>query len=197
MLDENIVFCQLQLSSSIGLLELSGEQCPGTLTLTCHAVNFGYAESINWFVGDDRLAVFHFVSDSTPFTTTTKQNLLNATVQLQSATLTNGLFSFINFTLSAGLSNFLSLQGQNITCGSFVVRSSSFEITEFTVINESSLYSGMYHCLGVTKIKFTKCMHAPVYHAAIVIKVFSIVHNLRGNTDQSILNSPCEYIGSY
>ena len=119
---------------------LSGEQCPGTLTLTCDAVNLGASSSIEWFVGDDRLAVFDFVIDLTPFTTTTNPDLLNATVQLQSATLTNGLFSYINFTLSTILSDLLSLQRQNITCGIFVMRSSSFEITEFTVINESSSY---------------------------------------------------------
>ena len=144
-MDENIVFCQPQLISSIGLLELSGEQCLGTLTLACDARNLGASGTINWFVGDDRLAVFDVVEDRTPFTTTTSPNILNATVKLQSATSTNGLFSYINFTLSAGLSDFLSLQGQNITCGSFLMRSSSFKITEFTVINESSLYPGTYY----------------------------------------------------
>ena len=134
---KSLVFAQPQLSSSIGSLELAGDQCPGTLTLTCDAVNLT-SSTIDWFVGDGRLAVFDFVSDPTPFTTITNPNLLNATVKLQSATLTNGQFRYINFTLSAGLSDFLSLQGQNITCGIFVMRSSSFAITEFTVINESS-----------------------------------------------------------
>ena len=129
--------CQPQLGSSIGTLKLSGEQCPGTLTLTCDAKNFGTKDSVSWFVGDTLLAKFDYIDDPIPFTTTTITNLLNATVQLQSVTLTNGQFSYINFTLSAGFSDFLSLQGQNITCGSFVMRSPSFEITEFTV-NESS-----------------------------------------------------------
>ena len=146
---QSLVFGQPQLSSSIGSLKLSGEQCPGTLTLTCDAVNFGTGDIINWFVGDDRLAVFDFAVDSFPFTTTTSPNLLNATVQLQSATLTNGQFSYINFTLSASLSDFLSLQGQNITCGSSLMRSSSFEITSFTVINESSLYPDTGMCLSI------------------------------------------------
>ena len=146
---QSLVFGEPQLSSSIGSLELSGEQCPGTLTLTCDAVRLGPSGSINWFVGDDRLAVFDFIIDSTPFTTTTSPNLLNATVQLLSATLTNGQFSYINFTLSAGLSDFLSLQGQNITCGSFVMRSSSFEITEFALINESSSYPDTGTCLSI------------------------------------------------
>ena len=145
LLDENFVYCQPQLISSIGLLELSGEQCPGTLTLTCDARNLGASGTISWFVGDDRLAVFDVVEDRTPFTTTTSPNLLNATVELELATSSNGQFSYINFTLSAGLSDFLSLQGQNITCGSFLMRSSSFIIAEFTVINESSLYPGTYN----------------------------------------------------
>ena len=146
---QSLVFGQPQLSSSIGSLKLSGEQCPGTLTLTCDARNLGTSSSIDWFVGDDRLAVFDFIIDSTPFSTTTSPNLLNATVQLQSATLTNGQFSYINFTLSASVSDFLSLQRQNITCGIFSTRSSSFEITSFTVINESSLYPDTSMCLSI------------------------------------------------
>ena len=144
-----LVFGQPQLRSSIDSLELSGEQCPGTLTLTCDARNFETSGTINWFAGDDRLAVFDVVVDPTPFTTTTSPNLLNATVKLESATPSNGQFSYTNFTLSASLSDFLSLQGQNITCGSLLMRSSSFEITEFTVINESSVYPDTGMCLSV------------------------------------------------
>ena len=140
-MDGNVVFCQPPISSSIGPLELSGEHCPGTLTLTCDARNYGNAESINWFVGDERLAVFDLAVHSTPFTTTTNPNLLNATVKLESATFSDSQFSYINFTLSAGFSDFLSLQGQNITCGSVRMRSSSFKIAEFTVTNE--LYPGI------------------------------------------------------
>ena len=146
------MFCQPQLSSSIGSLELSGEQCPGALTLTCNVRNFGNAESINWFVDDDRVAVFDLAVHSTPFTsTTTRPDLLNATVKLESATFSDGQFSFINFTLSAGLSDFLSLQGQNITCGSVRMKSTSFEITEFTLKNESS-YPDTGMCVSVVFI---------------------------------------------
>ena len=135
------MFAQPQLSSSIGSLELSGEQCPGTLTLTCDAVDFGTSDSISWFVGDERVAEFDAATDSTPFTTTTtRPDLLNATVQLTSATITGGQFSFINFTLSARVSNFLPLQGQNISCGS-IVSKSSFRIREITINNELS-YQG-------------------------------------------------------
>jgi len=45
-----VSYSQPQLSSSIGLLELSGEQCPRLLTLTCDDRNFGVGGSINWFV---------------------------------------------------------------------------------------------------------------------------------------------------
>ena len=159
------IVCQPQLSSSIGSLELSGEQCPGTLTLTCDAVNFGTGDTINWFVGDDRLAVFDFAVHSIPFTTTTSPNLLNATVQLQSATFSDGQFSYINFTLSASLSDFLSLQRQNITCGSSLMRSSSFKIAEFSVINESSLYpdagmssSILFPCLALASRSLKKSL---------------------------------------
>ena len=137
--------CQPILTSSIGSLELSGEPCPGTLTLTCEARNFGTSDSINWFVGDVRVAEFDANTDSTPFTTTTtRPDVLNATVQLTSATFTGGQFSFINFTLSASVSNFLPLQGQSISCGNMVSRS-LFGIREFTVNNGATSYRGMYN----------------------------------------------------
>ena len=142
---ESIVFGQPQLSSSIGSLELSGEQCPGTLTLTCDAKNFGTSDSINWFVGVERVAEFDANADSAPFTTTTtRPDLLNATVQLTTANLSGGQFSFTNFTLSARVSNFLSLQGQNISCGNKIIISLPFIIENFTLYNESTSYQGMY-----------------------------------------------------
>ena len=89
--------------------------------------------------------MFDFNADSTPFTTTTtRPDLLNATVQLTTATFTGGQFSFINFTLSASVSDFLSLQGQNISCGSLALKS-SFRIIEFTVNNGSTSYQGMLY----------------------------------------------------
>ena len=102
------------------------------------------SDSINWFVGDERVAKFDVNTDSTPFTTTTtRPDILNATVQLTSATLTGGQFSFINFTLSASVSNFLSLQGQNISCGTKPLRR-YFIIREYIVNNEAISYQGMY-----------------------------------------------------
>ena len=142
---QSLVFGQPQLRSSIGSLELSGEQCPGTLTLTCDARNFGASDTINWFVGDERIFLFDANENATPLTgTTTRPDLLNATVQLTSATITrHNQSSFINFTLSASVSNFFSLQGQNISCGNLGPegRSSSFGIREFTLRNESTLLS--------------------------------------------------------
>ena len=135
--------CQPQLSSSIDSLELSGEQCPGILTLTCDARNFGISGSISWFVGDERVGEFDVVDDFTPFTTTTtRPDLLNATVQLTTAIFTGGQFSFINFTLSASVSDLLLLQGRNISCGSLGLRS-SFGIREFTINKEATSYRGM------------------------------------------------------
>ena len=141
-----LVFGRPRLNSSIRSLELSGEQCPGTLTLTCDATNFGISDSIEWFVDNQRIALFDANTDTTPFTTTTtRPDLLNATVQLTSVNFTGGQFSFINFTLSASVSDFLPLEGQNISCGNLgaVSRSSSFGIRAFTVINESTSCQGI------------------------------------------------------
>ena len=141
---------QPQLRSSIGPLELSGEQCPGTLTLTCDARNFGISDRIIWFVGDKNVAEFDILTDSTPFITiSTRSDILNATVQLTTATITDGQSSFINFTLSASVSNFLSLQGQNISCGNLALRS-LFGIREFTVNNESASYEGILPYILIT-----------------------------------------------
>ena len=127
-------------------MELSGEQCPGTLTLTCDARNFGASDTINWFVGDERIFLFDANTNSTPLTgTTTRPDLLNATVQLTSVMISGNQSSFVNFTLSASVRNFVSLQGQNISCGNLAPegRSSQFGIRAFTEINESTSYQGI------------------------------------------------------
>ena len=96
-----------------------------------------------WYAGDERFVEFDEVDDSTPFTTTTtRPDLLNAIIKLTKVTFTGGQFSFVNFTLSANVSNFLPLPGQNISCGNSVSRS-SFGIREFTVNNEATSYQGM------------------------------------------------------
>ena len=141
-----LVFGRPRLNSSIRSLELSGKQCPGTLTLTCDATNFGISDSIEWFIDNQRIALFDANTDTTPFTTTTTcPDLLNATEQLTSVNFTGGQFSFINFTLSASVSDFLPLEGQNISCGNLgaVSRSSSFGIKAFTIINESTSCQGI------------------------------------------------------
>ena len=127
-----------QLTSSIGLLELSGEQCPGILTLTCDARNFGTTGIIDWYTGDDRLARFDISGEHNfPFITSTSPDILNATIELISASRHNNQFDFINYTLTARMDEFLYLMGRNITCGSLTERSPSFQIDTFSVIDAS------------------------------------------------------------
>ena len=117
------------------------------------------SDSINWFVGDERVAKFDVNTDSTPFTTTTTHpDILNATIQLTTATLTGGQFSFINFTLSARVSDFLPLQGQNISCGTIPLRR-FFRISEYTVNNEATSYQGMYMLYVFMYVYMYVCMY--------------------------------------
>jgi len=128
------------LTSSTGSLELSGEYCPGILTLTCDAVNAKVDSVINWYVDDIQVARFSMDDDSTPFITTTTPNVINGTVELTTARQRNDSIFFMNFTLSASLANFLPLQGSNVSCGTIIVRSQIFQIKEFSIIHES--YTG-------------------------------------------------------
>jgi len=116
-INQFLVYGHPQLSSSIGSLELSGE---------------------NWFVDDERLAEYDYENDeSSNFNTTTNSNLLNATVQLRNAIRNGSTFSFIDFTLSSSISSLVHLQGRNITCGVFATRSFPFEIIFFTTYNHT------------------------------------------------------------
>ena len=127
-----------QLTSSTGSLELSGEQCPGILTLTCDAWNFGTTGIIDWYAGDDRLARFDIIGEHNfPFITSTSPDILNATIELISASRHNNQFDFINYTLTAKIDEFSSLMGRNITCGSIPERSLSFQIDNFSVVDAS------------------------------------------------------------
>ena len=124
--------------------------------LTCDAESFGNSDIINWFVGEERVAVFDANENSTPFTgATTRPDLLNATVQLTSATITGSQSSFINFTLSTSVSNFFPVQGQNITCGNVLAKSSPFGIREFTIINESMLFQGILSVYSPQDFRFS------------------------------------------
>ena len=119
-------------------MELSGEQCPGILILTCDARNFGTTGIIDWHAGDDRLARFDItVEHNFPFITSTSPDILNATVELTSASRHNNQFDFINYTLRARIDEFSSLIGRNITCGSLIKRSLSFQINNFNVVDAS------------------------------------------------------------
>ena len=151
---------QPQLWSSIGSFELSEEQCPETLTLTCDARNFGTSNTINWFVDNEQVAAFDINEDSAPFTTTTtRPDILNATVRLMMVNIIGGQFHFLNFSLSAKMSNFLPLQGHNISCGNTGRRSSQFRIKEFTVNNESTSYQGNAIICIVITIMFSGLLH--------------------------------------
>ena len=121
------------------MLELSGEQCPGILTLTCDARNFGTTGIIDWYAGDDdRLARFDISGKHNfPFITSTSPDILNVTIELTSASRHNNQFDFINYTLTARMDEFLTLMGQNITCGSLIERSPSFRIDNFSVVDAS------------------------------------------------------------
>ena len=127
-----------QLTSSTGSLELSGEQCPGILTLTCDAWNFGTTGTIDWYAGDDRLARFDITGEhNIPFITSTSPDILNATIELTTASRHNNQFDFINYTLTARINKFSSLMGRNVTCGSLIERSPSFRIDNFSIVDAS------------------------------------------------------------
>ena len=123
------------ISSSTSSLELSGEVCSGYITLTCSKNTT--ERVIEWFANDDRLARFD-EEDVTPFTIKTRPDLFNATVQVTSVVEDNGYFFFDNFTLTARVSDFLPLQGQNLTCGTLLDRSEHFRINNFSIIEQCS-----------------------------------------------------------
>ena len=135
----NAVLVQLPtLTSSTDEYELSRQQCPGILTLTYNALNFGIRGSIGRYVGDLRLVNYDIVSDSLPYSVTLTSPL-NATVQISSVDKNNGTFNFINFTLSAPVSNFTTIRGLAVTCGTLVVRSEEFRVSNYTVFGNRYL----------------------------------------------------------
>ena len=128
------------LTTSTDEYELSGQQCPGFLTLTCNALNFGTSGSIASYAGDLRLVTYDIASDSLPYSVTLTSPL-NATVQMSSVSENNGTFNFINFTLSASVSNFITIRGTAVTCGTLVVRSEEFRVSNYTVFGNRYLES--------------------------------------------------------
>ena len=119
-----------ELSSSTSTLELSGEVCPGYITLICSK---NTTERIFvWYTNDNELARFD-EEDVTPFTIKTRLDLFNATIRVTSVVEVNGYFSFDNFTLTARVSDFLPIQGQNLTCGTRLNKSEPFRVDNFTV----------------------------------------------------------------
>ena len=119
-----------EFSSSTSSLELSGEVCPGYITLTCSK---NTTERIFvWYINDNELARFD-EEDVTPFTNKTRPDLFNATVRVTSVVEVNGYFSFDDFTLTARVRDFLPLQGQNLTCGTLLDRSVPFTVNDFSL----------------------------------------------------------------
>ena len=132
------------LRSSTGESLLSGQQCPGILTLTCNAMNFGTSGLIGWYAGNLRLARFDIISDSLPYSVALTSPL-KATVQISSVSQSNSYFNFINFTLSAPVSNFITIRGLAVTCGTLGVRSEEFRIFNYTVFGNR--YQESKYCL--------------------------------------------------
>ena len=120
-----------EIRSSTSRLDLSGEVCPGYITLTCSK---NTTERIFvWYTNDNELARFD-EEDMTPFTIRTRSNLFNATVRVTSVVEVNGYISFDTFTLTARVRDFLPLQGHNLTCGTLLDRSEPFRVYSFTVL---------------------------------------------------------------
>ena len=119
-----------ELSSSTSSLELSGVVCPDYIMLTC--TQNTTERVFEWFANDDRLARFD-EGDTIPFTVKTRPDLFNATVQVTSVVEVNGYYSFDKFTLTARVSDFLPLQGQNLTCGTLLDRSEPFRVNDFFI----------------------------------------------------------------
>ena len=93
-----------------------------------------------WYTNDNQLARFDEEDVTpfneeyvTPFNITTRSDIFNATVRVTSVVEVNGYFSFDNFTLTARVSDFLSLQGQNLTCGTLLDRSEPFQVNNFSI----------------------------------------------------------------
>ena len=127
-----------QLTSNIGS-QLSGEYCPGSVTLTCNAFGFGTSGLIDWYISDTLLARYTYVA-SHKFPFTVMVSSLNAMAQISSSSFINGQFNFENFTLSVDLDDhLLPFEGQNITCGTLADRSNVFSINKFDILGNIML----------------------------------------------------------
>ena len=124
-----------QLSSSSGS-QLSGEYCPGSVTITCNALGFGTSGLIDWYINYTLLARYTYLSSHKfPFAVMVQPSL-NAVAQISSSSFINGQFYFENFTLLVDLDDLLPLQGLNITCGTLAVRSNVFIINRFDILGK-------------------------------------------------------------
>jgi len=90
---------------------------------------------IGWYAGEERLARFDIISDSPPFSVALSSPL-NATVQISSVHINDGFYTFLNFTLSAPINNFLAIRGLGVTCGTLIKRSETFRVQNFTLFGK-------------------------------------------------------------
>ena len=131
----------VSLTSSISSLELSGLQCPSNITLWCNRT--GSDDVIDWYVGDNLVARFE-ADESTPYMRALHSSRLDGNVILVSFNQSVFPYVYINYTLTANVNNWLSIKGQNVTCGTNTDRSEPFQVKEFITIDESFSYNGEY-----------------------------------------------------
>lgn len=121
-----------QISSSIE--SLSGQLCPTTVTFTCNALEFG-SQVIDWYIDNTIVARYTF-SQAHRFPLTIMPSVAQFMVQIASVNIINSEFNFINFTLSAQLDDLLQFQGQSLTCGTLVQRSTHFNIAKYEIVGK-------------------------------------------------------------
>ena len=125
---------------------LSGRLCPGILTLTCSALQFGTSGTIEWFANYSLIASHTYRPDIVfPLTIQTESPVHGVNVQIQAVTISNEKFNFVNFTLSANLEDMKQFQGQDITCGVQLLRSNSITIGTYTILG-TTLFTIHYYC---------------------------------------------------
>jgi len=95
-------------------------------------MNFGPSGLIGWYAGEECLIQFDFHRDRLPFSGDLTSPL-NATVKITSVIQSGSFFNFINFTLTAPVSNFLAIRGLAVTCGTLGMKSEGFSVHNFTL----------------------------------------------------------------
>ena len=114
----------VNLASSISSLELSGLQCPGSITLWCNRT--GSDDVIDLYVGDILIGRFE-ADESTPYMRALHSSRLDGNVILVTFNQSIFPYVYINYTLTANVNNWLSIKGKNVTCGTNTDRSEPFK----------------------------------------------------------------------